>query len=124
MQLQGFLAVHYKMLIPYVYKIRNLEFISQAEIVVTCFLWIIAVLENQVFWTVLPLNYVLLTVIVQRIADISGLPQGWGIVKKDLEVWMNFSIDSQIFCQSGSSCLSMDMHKPFVSGWTWIFFFS
>lgn len=57
-------------------------YISSKNVVVTCFLWIIAVLENQLFWTVLPLNYVLLIVIVQRVADVSGLPQGWVIVKK------------------------------------------
>lgn len=45
----------------------------------------------------------------QRIADIPGLSHVWAIVKKDLEVWIDFSIDPQIFFQSwkSSSCLGM-----------------
>lgn len=43
----------------------------------------------------------------QRIADIPGLSHVWAIVKKDLEVWIDFSIDPQIFFQSWSSCLGM-----------------
>lgn len=34
-------------------------YISSKKVVVTCFLWFIAVLVNQLFWTVLPLNDVL-----------------------------------------------------------------